>query len=78
MFEGRLTKPEGTPGTAEDAEDLNDQGLRADTPAFVPGMQPPAGSSSSSNTRSTKDHETKGKSKPKNIPAPRPAKVTTK
>lgn len=78
MFEGRLTKPEGTPGTAEDAEDLNDQGLRADAPAFVPGMQPPAGSSSSFNTRSTKDHETKGKSKPKNIPAPRPAKVTTK
>lgn len=83
-FEGRLTRPGGVTeetgdrvgagGSTEEAGDGNDQGLRADAPAFVPGQTPRG---------PMKDNQSKGKSKPKtksNPPPqpPQPAKVTTK
>lgn len=72
MFEGRLTRPEGN--ATEEADGLNNPGLKADAPVFVPGGKLDGGTAS---TTSTKDHDSKGKSKAKNHPPPRP-KITTK
>lgn len=73
MFEGRLTRP-GRTTAEEGGDDVNDQGLRADAPAFVPGQSDGVAASNGP----TKDNESKGKSKTKNQAPPRPAKVTTK
>ncbi|KAL4893289.1 hypothetical protein BDV59DRAFT_193150 [Aspergillus ambiguus] len=82
-FEGRLTKQGNSTGDAADraqpegTEDLPDQGLRADAPAFVPGAptsdEVPQGQKSAAKSATT----SKGKSKPK-PKAPPPPKVTTK
>ncbi|KAL3494544.1 hypothetical protein BJX62DRAFT_33628 [Aspergillus germanicus] len=70
-FEGRLTKShqnseDDTPDGQGD--DMGDQGLRADAPAFVPGSESSASVTAPSS---------KGKTKAKN-PRTRPPKVTTK
>ncbi|KAL2809635.1 hypothetical protein BJX63DRAFT_404870 [Aspergillus granulosus] len=75
-FEGRLTKSHrNSEDDTQDGqgEDTEDQGLRADAPAFVPGVSQPNGESSTA----TAAPPSKGKAKAK-APRTRPPKVTTK
>ncbi|KAL3463107.1 hypothetical protein BJX64DRAFT_257589 [Aspergillus heterothallicus] len=75
-FEGRLTKShQNSEDDTQDgqAEDTGDLGLRADAPAFVPGVSQPNGE----NATAAATAPSKGKAKAKN-PRTRPPKVTTK
>ncbi|KKK14575.1 hypothetical protein ARAM_006314 [Aspergillus rambellii] len=81
-FQGRLTRP---PHSSEDGlldgqeDTAADLGLRADAPAFVPGVSQPNGSVSAepSSVLPSAAAPHKGKGKAKNARS-RPAKVTTK
>ncbi|OJJ02510.1 hypothetical protein ASPVEDRAFT_41994 [Aspergillus versicolor CBS 583.65] len=80
-FQGRLTKSQqnSEDDTQEGGQDVEDPGLNADAPVFVPGSVPPTtnGESSSLKTTTAPAPAGKGKGKAKN-PRPRAPKVTTK